>query len=313
VAVIEVGGRGVRLLVAELLAKAGLRVLWTDDASIDLAAAVDIDVTETRARIAQAIVSMNTFIRTAETYRPMQTIVFGTEVFRKLSDLLLRPVYAEVPNFKVLSEHEEAELSFLAGVMGIPGRSKRDQPSLVIDQGSGSMEVVFGTAGFPCRLDLYRSYKLGIGELLKLLHQAGSITRFRESLIATFSYETRLASDRTRRPIVLGSAATRFAWLCVRPNPIASYDPRQVQGCVLRVSHIDKLIRAAESDPSSIRRAIDPRPGSVEFERVITGLVALEVFLRKENQTEFVVCADGTRYGLAWKLAFPTLSRSQTP
>ncbi len=93
-------------------------------------------------------------------------------------------------------------------------------------------------------------------------------------------------------------------------DPWAPYDPRQVQGQVIPLKHIDSLVRVAVADPTAARMVIHPKqPDSMEFETVVSGLIALEIFLRREKKDEFVVCGDGTRYGVVWKVALAESSR----
>jgi hypothetical protein len=123
-------------------------------------------------------------------------------------------------------------------------------------------------------------------------------------LQARFAAYEELEHQASGRPILLGSAATKLAWLGVRPNVMAAYDPRAVNGSVVRLRDIAALVQVAELAPEAARRLVDPRhPESSEFETVLAGLVGIEAFLRRESKDEFTVCAHGTRYGLAWSLA----------
>jgi hypothetical protein len=114
------------------------------------------------------------------------------------------------------------------------------------------------------------------------------------------------------RPIILGSAATKLGWIKVPQSRDARYDPRQVHGCIVTLADIALLTSIAEGDQAAARRLIDPRnPESSEFETVICGLIALDVFLKIQQKVDFAVCAHGTRYGFAWKLALePVKARS---
>jgi len=179
------------------------------------------------------------------------------------------------------------------------------QTSLVVDQGSGSMEVVLGTVNSQgADVRFYKSYKLGTRELVKMLRSAGGFDGLRDALVKRFSEYEPLPEQPVGRPIVLGSAVTRLAWLTVDRKLFTQYDPRQVQGRLVRLSQLDILVNIAKQDPAKARRMVQPQsPYDSEFDTVMSGLIALEVFLRRERKSEFVVCCDGTRYGLAWNLA----------
>ncbi len=178
VAVIEVGGRAVRLLVAEASLDAQLQNVLTAWKEVDLVAAVDAGGLETELKIAEATAVINDFRIKAEELRPTRIVAFGTEAIRRLGGSYLKHFREVVPDFQVLSRREEAELSFLAGVMRAQKGYCRDVASIVVDQGSGSMEVVIGTVqpNGP-KIDVYRSYKLGTRELVKILHDEGNFDR----------------------------------------------------------------------------------------------------------------------------------------
>lgn len=304
VAVIEVGGRAVRLLVADVSLLSKLTNVVTSWKEVDLAAAVEVGGSRLNTTLREIGAIIKQFRGTANEQQPTQFAVFGTEALRRLEgNPLLEVLCGAVPDFKILSRKEEAELSFLAGVMGTGTRG--DQTSLVIDQGSGSMEVVVGNVcSRGADMHFYKSYKLGTRELVKILRLAGSFDGLRKALLKRFSEYESLTGQPVGPPIVLGSAVTRLAWLSVKPEMFAQYDPRQIQGRILRLRHIDNLVQVAEQNPGAARIVVQPQnPNGSEFETVISGLIALEVFLKREKKNEFVVCCDGTRYGLAWKLA----------
>ena len=61
------------------------------------------------------------------------------------------------------------------------------------------------------------------------------------------------------QPILLGSAATKLAWISVRRRDDDRYDPRLVHGTELTVDKIDQLVGIAELKPDFVRQVIDPR------------------------------------------------------
>lgn len=304
-AVIEVGGRAVRLLVADVVLESKLRNVFTASKEVDLVGAVDIGGSAAHTAIREVSEIIRRYRIRAEELSPTRIAAFGTEAIRRLGTATIEDFRTAFPDFRTLSRKEEAELSFLAGVLGAADPTQRHLTFLVIDQGSGSMEVVVGNlTSEGAEISAYKSYKLGTRELVKMLQAAGSFDHFRKALNMRFSRYQPLTPGVGGHPIVLGSAATRLAWMSVRPDPLASYDPRQVQGRLMRVSYIDSLIRVAEGDPGAARLALQPQnPTGAEFETVLAGLLALEAFLKRESKDDFIVCGDGTRYGLAWKLA----------
>ncbi len=304
-AVIEVGGRAVRLLVADVVSESRLRNVFTASTEVDLVGAVDLGGAAAETAIRDVIEVIRRYRIRAEEFRPTRIAAFGTEAIRRLGPVPVEGFRTVLPSFRALSKKEEAELSFLAGVLGAVDPANRFSTFLVIDQGSGSMEVVVGSLNAEgAKISAYKSYALGTRELVKMLQAAGTFDQLRKSLVVRFSRLKPFTHKVGGPPVVLGSAATRLAWMSVRPDPLASYDPRQVQGRRMRLSYIDSLIQVAERYPDTARLALQPQnPNGAEFETVLAGLVALEAFLKRECKEEFIVCGDGTRYGLAWRLA----------
>ena len=312
VAVIEVGSRAVRLLVADVSRESGLQVVGTDWKETGLAEGLDIGGSEAEVRLNQVNGTLGRFCVRAREFQPTRIAAFGTEAIRRVEAKGVERLREICPDFRVLSRKEEAELSFLTGVMGVPQEDGVKQDSLVIDQGSGSMEVIVGTAqATKVRVDDSRSYRLGTRELVKILQEKGNLPGLRKTLVKRFAEYQPLMELLTGRPIILGSAATKIAWIKASQNSNARYDPRQVHGCVITVNEVVAFTGIAVVDPKTARQWIDPRnPESGEFETVVSGLVALEVFLKREKKEDFVVCAHGTRYGFAWKLGFEKPERT---
>ena len=110
--------------------------------------------------------------------------------------------------------------------------------------------------------------------------------------------------DASLCPIILGSAGTKVAWIKVRKNLADRYEPGKVHGQIISTESLDRLAAMAIKDPVGVRRVIDPvNPQSSEFETVMTGIVAISVFLKSLGKAEFKVSANGSRYGVVWMTA----------
>jgi exopolyphosphatase/pppGpp-phosphohydrolase len=154
-------------------------------------------------------------------------------------------------------------------------------------------------------LSAYKSYSLGTQDLIKGLTEAqGDFREFSANL------DTKVASfklsglGKNLCPILLGSAATKVAWIKGRKSSADRYDPGTVHGRVITTESLDRLVSLAIQDPAAVRRVIDPgNPDSLEFETVMTGIVAISIFLKHLGKTEFKVSANGSRYGVVWMTA----------
>ena len=141
--------------------------------------------------------------------------VFGSEAIRRLGPVPVEG-FRTVAKLSGSFEEEEAELSFLAGVLGGVHPANRFSTFLVIDQGSGSMEVVVGSLNAEgAKISAYKSYALGTRELVKMLQAAGTFDQLRKSLVVRFSRLKPFTHKVGGPPVVLGSAATRLAWMSV--------------------------------------------------------------------------------------------------
>lgn len=305
VAVIEIGSRAVRLLIADIYAEGRLENVCTNWQQTGLREALHAGGTTMEESIEKLTMTLRRFRTVASDYNAEQLACFGTDAIRRIAPDKLEQLRSVCPELAILSRKEEAELSFEAAVMRST-ETTTHTGALVIDQGSGSMEVVSGSIkSSTVNILCYRSYNLGTTKLVEMLNKSGGFLQLREALRTQVShYQPFETGDISGRAIVLGSAATSLAWLTSRPDPFAQYDPRQVQGRIIPLKHIESLVSVAESHPDSIQLLIDPHhPGSSEFKTVVSGLIAIQVFLDRQKIPKFEVCGDGTRYGVAWKLA----------
>lgn len=312
IAVIEIGGRAIRLLVAEIQSGPRLQVVGTAWSEVALANVIDGEDSEITKRLEKIADVLKSFRTRAQQLGAAQIIVYGTEAVRGLDSNQLKELRIAAPELQVLSKKDEAELSLITGAMSLPEVATNLKNLMVVDQGSGSMEISIGeitAMGVGIRVAAYKSYKLGTRELVDLLRsEGGSLSRLRSLLEERFSRYKRLELRSSGRPIVLGSAATKIAWFGVRQNLIDRYDSRMVNGRIIPIRLIESFIRTAESDVDGARKFIDPKnPSSDEFETITAGLVGLEAFLKREEKSDFVVCGYGTRHGLVWKNSLASL------
>jgi len=306
VGVVEVGSRAVRLLVAEVSVDNKLRVVSSDWRECKLLPIVRIDSAALKEQFKAIKEISDRFVSKAHKLGVSTIKVFGTEALRRISREhpgLLPEVF---PDLCVFDRRTEAFYSLIAAVKGLPAIRGKDRTVLVIDQGAGSLELVVGKA---CRgnVDLvsYRSYKLGTEALRQLLaRNGGDISKLRRELKKRVSKYRTMDVHSAAIPIVLGSAATKLAWIKVRKEPGERYSPRRVHGQILDVGSLMGFLDIATRSEEAIRLLVDSRnPMGQEYETVVAGLAAISAFLTKLGESQFVVSGFGTRYGVAWSLA----------
>jgi exopolyphosphatase/pppGpp-phosphohydrolase len=300
VGVVEIGSRAIRLLVADTQCLNGLTIVATDWAETGLVAAIGRDSeTEVVSRVATI---GSAFVDRSRELQAKRICVFGTEALRQISNGSLEQLKASIPEILVLDSQREAECSLLAAANGLECSGE----VLAIDQGAASMEVAVGDfRDGQLQLKAATSYRLGTQPLVESLAKCGGDLKGFQSMLQRKIKRLRLVScSAALRPILLGSAATKIAWIRVRKREDDRYNPKLVHGTVMAVDKIDQLIMLAEQSPDFVRSVIDPRnPNSSEYETVMAGLVGLRLVLERFKATEFAVSAFGTRHGMALRLA----------
>lgn len=301
VAVIEVGSRSVRLLVAKIGADQ-LVPIATDVDDLDLMRMIgqgnDLAAVDALQRIllkfeAKALASGAT-----------KLTIFGTEAARQIRQRFGSSV---LPKVIVLSPEEEAQCSLASATLHM-NKIPVGAPVCTIDHGNGSLEIAYGFAHRPTEMSSFLSLPLGSERLLTELLKCGSeVAKFRnwvnEEVDAAGLLKTPVNSV-----IIQGSVATKCAWLTLRRDKSDRYSAKRVHGETMNVTGLGNLTSWVEKRPpsswSSISKVINPheKPGD-QIERLLTGCILLERLMSRIGQDRFVVGAYGTRYGLAWRLA----------
>lgn len=154
--IIEVGTRGIRLVVAQHSKKnpRGFEVLRTRGGLVNLGEKLTPEnkaMTEDRMRAAADMIE--DFFREAADFQPDHIVVLATEVLRRASnvDEFLEKIPGGLPTY-ILTPRQEAALSFRAAADSFRGHNIRggefhDGPMLLIDLGGGSAEIVAGSFG----------------------------------------------------------------------------------------------------------------------------------------------------------------------
>lgn len=154
--IIEVGTRGIRLLVAQVSRRnsRGFEVLRTKGGLVNLGENLSPEspaMTEDRMRAAATMVEE--FFREAADFQPDHIVVLATEVLRRASNVeeFLDKLPEGLPVF-ILKPPQEAALSYRAAAdsfrgHNIRGGELRYGPLLLVDLGGGSAEIVAGLFG----------------------------------------------------------------------------------------------------------------------------------------------------------------------
>lgn len=327
--VIEIGSRGIRLAVGRISDGSLNVVTRRYESHTRLVDVVDTPTEVMIDRVVTVRHVVDAFIREATVdsgVAPSRIWVVGTatvrylkaasdRAFRVLShgfELSARPSrnavpHGDAPKLLVLTPKEEARYA-LATAMRSLFRTPTSRQIVAIDQGAGSLEVAAGkqVAG-QVQLLGHRSYPFGTETLLRELHARNDdYAMLRAWIESTLGAETVRGSKSASDTVALGSAATKMGWLIATMGRAGrgSYHPEAVHGVTVRSVEVRQVLEAAISPSPQFRDLVD-RSGAREgdFESIVVGLTALYVVLSSLDVSEFVVCAEGLRYGLLWDLA----------
>ncbi len=318
-AVIEVGTRGIRLLVVERRDPPdGMAILQSRGELGNLGEGLDQNDRRMQTEnIQDNLDRVRRFLRMAQTLSADRILLVGTHVFRRarnvdeFCDHLPKPL-----SLLVLAPEEEAVGSFLAVCWGLRDESSTRGPLVVIDLGGGSLEVVAGLQGDPPRP--MASVSLGSLGILAVreawAHVADSmdpedgLRRYLDAELgrsagAVAALRTLGAEKPDASTLLvagLGSTVTDAAWL-LSGRPLATYKSKEVNGLRATRADLERLrcevlgdAQQGESTRSAISHDLrDPLAHQL-------GLATLVAVMDALGAPIITACGTGLRFGLAY-------------
>jgi exopolyphosphatase/pppGpp-phosphohydrolase len=260
----------------------------------------------------QAIVQVNRIVerctQDARDHGCDSFLAYGTAGCRTAS--MLHPG-ALTSTLKVLSPAEEAIASWVAGFLCV--RTSRDAATTctIIDEGSGSTEIVRATWSGACITDVaFNSTAVGSIYLMDAYktNPDGHIALIVD-LISKIKDELRSAGVCPGKPgsiYLLGSVATRIGWLASGKTGADEYRPDKVNGVrVTRNGLIQlhkTLSRMHAEDPNKARRFVDVRRGREQEALRVLGSTPFLLFLAShlDARGQFFISGYGVRHGMAF-------------
>lgn len=295
VGVAEVGSRGIRILIADVSEREGLVPCHKDSISIGLMAAVTNGRPNESLEVVDRV--LTDFKEKAAELQVDKISIIGTEAVRTLME---QPEYRTLPvlrQIEVLDRREEAYCSFISAARGLPRLKSARVPVLVIDQGSGSVELALGHASPPFELLGFASLRLGADALMRR-HSAvdGDLLGLLRWIQAQID-KVDLPTNGSCGVVVQGSVATKCAWDLVRRGPEDRYSPWRVHGIVVESRALRKKIMT-----EATKRLPDWEPEQLAGAMVLLGMI------NHFKASSVIVSAYATRYGRAWQLIEQTPS-----
>lgn len=307
---IELGSRAIRSLVADVTSSDELRPIDTQVRKSAIIEALQGSDQDLAAELGAAARDIDDLVQGAARRGAGRIAVFGTESIRKASN---SPVFAEsaLPERigHILSARQEALCSIVAGSITIKAIDGAARRLMVIDHGAGSLEVACGRAGGPYDLEMFASLPLGGSNLLEGFRIGGRDLKRLRGRVRTELKALNLERSGGVPVVVMGTVATKCAWLTKRRGSTDRYDPKRVEGARIAVDGLRRIYDHAErlnddADPDAawarFQEFVNPgEPGGDAAERVATGAIPIFEVLSGLGTDAFYVSALGTRHGFA--------------
>lgn len=313
VALVEIGSRAIRLLVADFNPVGGLRTVKSSVADSPLARKPTTSSGLTRADLLALATTVNQMVETAKRHQPSHTLVFGTASVRALQPEDLGELKRQVPSLEVFTQEAESRACHSAACL-VASLTRQSFSRIVSgDIGNGSFELSSGLLRTPGDCDWSAATDLGSTKLAKLYESGG--LRMVDAAVGdalaplcrgrTFPESDCLVS-------FSGSAPTKFAWLLYKsevPNSEGlRYDMTRIQGRMIPSSELDQYLTMLDvmrgRARSDVGRIVSPEdPSGPETEILIAGMQAIKSTLKILKQPTAMINAYGGRHGIAWLMS----------
>lgn len=223
-------------------------------------------------------------------------IAVGTEVFRRAENreqILLKIKNHTGLKVKVLTEREEAEASFSGAVT----RTNLHKECWVADVGGGSSEVIYGKQD---EIFDYISLPLGaVGLTEEFLHTDPPASREiydLENKVNTEIKKCFFSSWIPRKKLIgVGGTITTAAAIHYQ---LKKYDPDYIQGKILKLTHINSILRRLCRVTQQEREKIvsfDPERADI----ITAGMIIVKSIMKLGKFNSVMISDSGLRFGLA--------------
>ena len=231
-------------------------------------------------------------------------LIYGTDICRQLA--ILDKQY--IPGYiHVLSPEDEAMASWAAGVFSDHAGARVGNYTIV-DQGAGSTEITTANwTGLAISNRVFNGLGSGHRQFSSLFETSSfsyvrEINNFVESNHENFLSHRHTANGKL---CVLGSAATKIAWIKIRKSIDDAYKASLVDSVDITAKEIfdihARVTAIFKRDPKQARYYIDPRLNTPdETARVLSGSVFFIMVCKKLGFSSLRVSGYGTRHGIAF-------------
>ena len=291
VGAIDVGSYSVRLTIAEG-GNGSIRIIKERGEITSLAEGLKENGLLREDRIEETLRVLEGYRREVEDFGCERVRAVGTEALRRAqnADEFIK-LARERTGFEIeiITPEDEGRLAFLAVAYSL----KPPGEFLVIDQGGGSTEFVYGAGMEPEKII---SIPMGIVSLTEMFikndpPKAGELRDLKDYVKEKVKPLVRKVS----RIVGLGGTITTLVAL---EKGIYPYDPAQVHGSFLERKALSKWLTALSSIPSSRRPMLYPQVERKRARVIISGIAMYEVIMELFGAVSLQVSDWGVKHGL---------------
>ncbi len=307
--VVEIGTRGVRLLVADASGSGIEQFVYSTGELSGLGRYADGAGNLSPHSIQRVCRIVSRYIGIAEGKGAQQIIGIATEGVRAAPnrDALIK-MLAPLVNVWMLSQEEEAAFSFVACVDAFAHRLTAGDVLLVIDQGGGSTELTAGSLTAAGEMVLQDVSTLNLGSVTISKVFAGARTpgeglkTVRQLVRDELARQPRFRSLARNSPALtvgLGSSITRFMWDLMRDEPKKTVTLKDVHGRCIGAAQMEQYLGRIEASLNRYPTQDAGNALSLDSELAVwlSGFVTCYEILNYFNVPEIFVSRNGTRYG----------------
>jgi len=312
-AVIEIGTRGIRLLIAEANKNGIKEIIHSSGDLSELGNSVDAKGNISQRAINHVAKIVDDYVSLAETKGATDIFAVATEVVRaapnrnELGDILSKTV-----DFKILTNEEESLYSFIATVDAFRDHYRANYTLATIDQGGGSTELTIGTVDENGDITLDEIYNLNLGTIMlsriflddKDLGKGFNRTRQKiKEELSKYRISTKLLHSKNTMAVGLGSSLTSYARGLLAQQTGSLPQLYELHGKVLDVATMDKKIKDTEpalkgKTPKDFGNKLTK---DSDLTTLVSGILTYHEILKLYHIDKIYLSRNGMRYGaLLW-------------
>ncbi|WP_297474019.1 Ppx/GppA phosphatase family protein [Persephonella sp.] len=305
IAVVDVGTYSTRLLISAIHKKNTLEETLNsieDVFSVGRITALGRRLKETgylqEEAINEVLSTLKEYVLISKEYKVQEIIGYATQACReaKNGQELLEKIKQLGIDIKLITGEEEAYLSFLATAYGI----KPEDDFVVIDQGGGSTEFVYGEKNSGYRMEKSVSFPFGIVTLTERFIKSDPPKKEQLEDMRDFIIEhLKKIEDYRKGKQFIGLGGTITTLVALEKN-IFPYVSSKVHGQVLSKKSIESWLEKLSSMTLEERRSI-PAIEDKRAEAIISGIVIFDTALEFFGKESITVSDWGLRHGAVIK------------